>query len=145
MTNATKSERLVMLPYKGKVGETRLKSLRNTLKSVMPANNMCKIIYTGTKLTSKFNIKDEISKKHWHDVIHKAHCSNLNWDETYIGEIGRRIWSDRDDKLLAWTSRKDQHWNVNIDHFEILSNDYKNNKFKENLRKHYMISVKDPL
>ena len=53
-----------MLPYKGKVGETRLKSLRNTLKSVMPANNMCKIIYTGTKLASKFNIKDEISKKH---------------------------------------------------------------------------------
>ena len=53
-----------MLPYKGKVGETRLKSLRNTLKSVVPANNMCKIIYTGTKLASKVNIKDEISKKH---------------------------------------------------------------------------------
>ena len=63
-TKTEENEHLVMLPYKGKVGETRLKSLRNTLKSVMPANNMCKIIYTGTKLTSKFNIKDEISKKH---------------------------------------------------------------------------------
>ena len=49
-----------MLPFKGKV---TLKSLRNTLKSVIPVNNTCKIIYTGTKLGSKFNIKDEISKK----------------------------------------------------------------------------------
>ena len=39
-----------MLPYKGKVGETTLKSLQNTLKSVIPANNTCKMIYTGTKL-----------------------------------------------------------------------------------------------
>ena len=39
-----------------------------SLKSVViPVNNTCKIIYTGTKLPSKFNIKDEISKKHKHD------------------------------------------------------------------------------
>ena len=56
-----------MLSYKGKVGETRLKFLRNTLKSVMPANNTSKIIYTETKLASKFNNKDEITKKHKHD------------------------------------------------------------------------------
>ena len=46
-----------MLPYKGKVGETTLKSLRNTLKSVIPANNPCKIISTRTKLALKFKIK----------------------------------------------------------------------------------------
>ena len=93
-----------MLPYKGKVGETTLKSLRNALKSVIPANNTCKIIYTGTKLASKFNIKAEISKEHKHDLIYKAQCPNLNCDETYIGEIGRRVskrikdHSGRDDK-----------------------------------------------
>ena len=64
ITKTEENEHLVMLPYKGKVGETRLKSLRDTLKSVVSANNLCKIIYTGTKLASKFNIKDEISKKH---------------------------------------------------------------------------------
>ena len=52
-----------MLPYKEKARETRLKSLQNTLKSVVAANNMWKIIYTGKKLASKFNIEDEISKK----------------------------------------------------------------------------------
>ena len=71
-TNTEENEHLLMLSYKGKVGETRLKFLRNTLKSVMPENNTCKIIYTETKLASKFNNKDEITKKHKHDLIYKA-------------------------------------------------------------------------
>ena len=66
-TNTKENEHLLVLPYKGKVGETRLKSLRNTLKSVIPANITCKIIYTETNLASKINIKDEISEKHKHD------------------------------------------------------------------------------
>ena len=49
-TNTEENKYLLMLPYKGKVEEATLKSLRNTLKSVIPANNTCKIIYTGTKL-----------------------------------------------------------------------------------------------
>ena len=74
-TNTEENEHLRMLPYKGKVGETTLKSLQNTCK---PANNTCKIIYTGTKLASKFNIKDKISKEHKHDLIYKAQCPDLN-------------------------------------------------------------------
>ena len=90
-TNTEENEHLLMLPCKGKVGETTRKSLRNTLKYVIPANNTCKIIYTGTKLDSKFNIKDKISKEHEHDLIYKAQCPDLNCDETYIVEIGRRF------------------------------------------------------
>ena len=63
------NEHLLMLPNKGKVGETTLKSLRNTLKSVIPASNTCKIICTGRKLASKFNIKDKISKENKHDLF----------------------------------------------------------------------------
>ena len=140
ITNTEENEHLLMLPCKGKVGKTTLKSLRNTLKSVMPANITCKIIYVGTKLASKFNIKDEIRKKHKHDLICKAQCPDLNCDETYIGEIGRRFseriidHSGRDDKShLYLHAEKTGHENVNIDHFEILSNGYKNNKFKRKL------------
>ena len=42
-------------------------------------------------VASKFNIKDEISKKHKHDLIYKAQCPYLNCDATYKGEIGRRF------------------------------------------------------
>ena len=139
-TDTEENEHLLMLPHKGKAGETTLKSLRNTLKSVIPVNNTCKIIYSGTKLASKFNIKDEISKKRKHDLIYKAQCPDLNCDETYIGEIGRRFserildHSGRDDKShLHVHAEKTGPENVNIDHFEILSNGYKNNKFKRKL------------
>ena len=114
-----------MLLYKGKVGETTLRSLPNTLKSVIPVNNTCKIIYRGTKLASTFNIKDEITKKHKRDLIYKAQCLDLNRDETYIGEIGRRFLariidhSGRDDKSHLYVhAKKIGHENVNIDHFE---------------------------
>ena len=35
--------------------------------------------------------------------------------------------------------------NVIIDHFEILSNGFKNNKSKENLQRHYILNMKDLL
>ena len=61
-------------------------------------------------------------------------------DETYIGEIGRRSseriieHSGLDDKSHLYEhAEKTGHKNVNIDHFEILSNGYKNNKFKRKL------------
>ena len=71
-TNTEENEHSLMLPYKGKVGEATRKTLRNILKSIVPANSTCKIIYTGTKLASKFNTKDKISKEHKHDLIYKA-------------------------------------------------------------------------
>ena len=122
-TNTEENKHLLMLPYKGKVGETTLKSLRNTLKSVIPANNTCKTIYIGTKLASKFNIKDKISKEHKHDLVYKDQCLDLNCDEIYIGETRRRF----SDRIIDHSCHDNK---LNIDHFEILSNGNKNKKFK---------------
>ena len=139
-TNTEENEHLLMLLYKGKVGEKTISCLPNTLKSVIPANNKCKIIYVGTKLASKFNIKDKISKEHKHDLIYKAQYPDFSCNETYIGEIGRRFLerikdhSGRDDKSHLYEyAEKTGHENVTIYHFEILSNGYKNNKFKRRL------------
>ena len=55
-------------------------------------------------MPSEFHIKDKISKEYKHDLIYKAQYPDLNCDETYIGEIGRRFseciidHSGRDDK-----------------------------------------------
>ena len=92
---------------------------------------MCKIIYTGTKLDSKFDIKDEISKKQKYGLIYKTQCPALNCDETYIGELGKRFSeciiddSGRDDKSHLYEHvEKARDENVNIDHFKILLNSY---------------------
>ena len=62
-TDTKEKEHLLRLLYKGETGETKLKSLENTLKSVKPANNPCKVIYPRANLASKFTTKDEIKKK----------------------------------------------------------------------------------
>ena len=59
--------------------------------------------------------------------------SNLNCDTTYVEEMGRTLSEHvinhfGRDELRA---EKTRHENVNIDHFEILLNDYKNNDFKK--------------
>ena len=62
---------------------------------------------------------------------------SLNCDATYVGEIARRFSeliinrSDCDDKShLIEHAEKTGYENMNIDHFEILLNGYRNNKFK---------------
>ena len=83
------------------------------------------------KLASKFSIKDGISKKRKYDLIYKGQCPNLYSDATYTGEV-RRAFPEQiidhyglDDKSdLHEHAEKAGHENVNIDHFEILSNGY---------------------
>ena len=92
------------------------------------------------KLASKFTIKDEISKKHKHDLIYKAQWPDPNCEVAHIGEVRKRFaesiidHSGRDDKLHLYKyAEKTGHESVNKDHFEKLSKDYENNKFKEKL------------
>ena len=141
-----------MLPYKGKVGETILKSLRNTLKSVIPANNTRKIIFTGTKSASKFNIKDKIRKEHKHDLIYKAQCPNINCDETYIGNIEWRFseriidHSGSDDKSHLYEhAEKTSHENMNIIILKFCRMAIETTNSKENLQRHYILNMKDLL
>ena len=62
VTNTEENERLLMLPYKGKVGETTLKSLRNTLKTVIPANNTSKLSTLERSWLQNLTSKKKLAK-----------------------------------------------------------------------------------
>ena len=49
--------------------------------------------------------------------------------------------------MISYTyhAEKTGHENVNIDHFEILSNGLKTTNSKENLQRHYILNMKDLL
>ena len=49
------------------------------------------LVFTGTKLGTKFNIKDKTSKEHQHDLAYSVVCPDLNCNEGYNGETGRRL------------------------------------------------------
>ena len=81
----------------------------------------------------------------------KPNVPILNVMKHISGEIGRRLseriidHSGRGDKSHLYEhAEKTGHENVNIDHFEILLNDYKNNKFKRKLVETLHIKHKRP-
>ena len=74
---------------------------------------------------------------------------NLSFDEAHIGEIGRRLSEriidhpGRDDKPhLDKHAEKTGHKNVNIDHLKFGRIAIKAANLKENLQRHYILSMK---
>ena len=49
------------------------------------------VAYTGKKLSSCFNLKDQSKLKHQHDMVYYADCANEKYRESYISESGHRI------------------------------------------------------
>ena len=54
----------LILPYKGKNGEHTLKNLKRLIAKLLPEQEGMALVFTGTKLGSKFNIKDKTSTEH---------------------------------------------------------------------------------
>ena len=51
-----------------------MKLLNNTLVNVLPQGHITKIVYSGKKLGSYFNIKDETKMRHKNDLIYYTEC-----------------------------------------------------------------------
>ena len=49
---------LLILPYKGKTGESIIKDMRRTFNAILPPTTITKICYTSNELSTNFNIKD---------------------------------------------------------------------------------------
>ena len=49
------------------------------------------ISYSGTKLSSRFQLKDHTKKDHQHDVVYYVKRPEEQYTEDYTGESGRRL------------------------------------------------------
>ena len=81
-----------MIPYKGGKGEQVIKSVRKTIKRLLPSNIKVQVSFTGNKLSSCFNIKDKTKFEHRHDIIYLGTCPEAMCNDNYIGEAKRRIF-----------------------------------------------------
>ena len=142
---------LISLPYKRKQGENVIRSLRNTLDKILPQDVEPKFIYTGTELSTKFQIKDKTKDEHKHDLVYYGKCPEC--DESYVGETGRRL-QDRVDEHSRKDSKsnilrhsyQENHKNVSRNNFQILGNGYKKMKFKRKLSEAlYIIELRPSL
>ena len=63
--DVTKTTHLLVSPYAGLKGEKLIKSMKNSLKYVLPKSVTTRVTYSGTRLSSKFTkIKDKTVKEH---------------------------------------------------------------------------------
>ena len=80
----------LMLPFVVPKGRTIIKNLNKTLKIILLSKVKTRIIYTGQKLNSRFQIKNKINKKHKHHLYYTK-CPEASCTEEYLGKTGCRI------------------------------------------------------
>ena len=59
---------MLVLPYKGIQGEHTLKHIKCKTNKDLPGDKNMQLVYTGTKLGIKFNVKDKTKKERHHDL-----------------------------------------------------------------------------
>ena len=88
--NEQEKRHLSVLPYAGNKGEKILKLMNKFSSRVLPCNVKTCIAYSGTKLSSRFEL-DKTKNDHQQDVVHYAKCPEEWCSEDYTAEIQRRL------------------------------------------------------
>ena len=95
-------------------------------------------MYTGTKLSSNFQIKDKSKFNQKHDLVYYVKCPECQEDD--IEEIGRRLhkricdYNGKDSKShMLKHSLENNHKQVSFEDFCILGNGYTNSKIKRKI------------
>ena len=59
--------------------------MKNSLKYVLPGNVTTRVIYLGTRLSSKFaKIKDKTVKEHQHDIVYYINVQKISTQKTIL-------------------------------------------------------------
>ena len=144
--NNTNKVHTISLPYKGEKSKKLMKSLNNTLVNVLPEGHTTKIVYSGKKLGSYFNIKDQTKMQHRNDLIYYTECPENDCMENYVGETESRLQkqvdehSGKDNKshVLKY-AYESGHKAVSINDFKVLKKGFKNHKMKRKISEALLI------
>ena len=137
---------LLMMPYQGEKGEQVIKSVRKTIKRVLPSNIKVQVSFTGNKLSSCFSIKDKTNFEHRYDVIYLGTDPETICNDNYIGEAKRRIFervkgqNGRDFKIhLLKHALENNHQHVSEKDFKIIGNGFRGNNKKRKVAEALLI------
>ena len=118
--------------FAGNKREKIMKSMNKFSSWVLPCNIKICIAYSGTKLSSSFQLKDQTKKDHQHDVVYYAKCPEEQCTEGYTGETGRHLiervkdHSGKDSKSHLFKHLVEtNHKMVTLDDFKIIGKGYK--------------------
>ena len=134
-----------MLPLAGAEGNTMLKSMNRCIKRIVSNDVNTRITYTGHKLNTRFQIKDNTAQLHKHNIVYKVKCPDQSCNQDYLGETGRRITERTTDHsgkdkhshlqqlYLSMLDCNENHKHVNLDNIKVTDSGYHNNRFKRKM------------
>ena len=93
-TNATSKQIHFVLPYAGNRGNNTIRKMNRQLNKHLRDDVKVVITYQGTKLSSRFQVKEPTKFEHTNDIVYCCKCPENGCDNFYIGETDR-LMSER--------------------------------------------------
>ena len=81
-----------LLPYQGEKSLHLAKSLKRNLKGLSPSTVKANIGFTGKKLSTRFQIKDQTKFEHKHHITYLGTCPEDNCSESCISESRQLVF-----------------------------------------------------
>ena len=80
-----------MLSYQGEQGSRLVKSLKGSITKLLLKTTQLEFGFTGSKISTYFQIKDKTIFEHNHDVVDLETYPENNCSDNYVRERERRI------------------------------------------------------
>ena len=121
--------------------------MKRKLRNLLPQYIVLTVVFTGSKLSSKFQGKYKTIFSYNHDIIYHVNCPENGCPENYSGETTRRISESVLDhtgkginSYLYKHSIKTCHQTLEVIDYRILRNGYGNNWKKQKIGKALLIT-----
>ena len=89
--DAAGKNHFLLLPYKGEKEDHLIKSMKRRISKLLLTEIKMQVAYTGKKLSTCFDLKDQSKFEHQNDMVYYADCPNEKYRESYISESSHRI------------------------------------------------------
>ena len=67
------------------------KHIKSEINKVLPENRNMQLLYTGTRLGTKFKVKDKTMKEHHHDLTYSVKCLTYSVKKKELMNNGKDI------------------------------------------------------
>ena len=131
---------MLVLPYKVKKGDLIIKSMKKRFRNFLPQCIVPMVVFTDSKLSSKFWVKGRTIFSHNYDIIYYGNCPENGYPDNYVGESARRI----SERVFGHTGKdinshlykhciEAGHQALEISDYRIIGNRYGNNWNKQKI------------
>ena len=150
-TNAKSKQIQLALPYTGKRGNNIIRKMNRQLNKHLKDDIKVIIRYQATKLSSRFEVKDQTKFEHRNGAVYCCKCPENDCDDFYIGETDRRMseriidHNKRDKNSYPLQhAQNNKHVHVWVNDFAILNSNYRS-KIKTKISEFLYMRSKKPM